>query len=109
MKIASKEAIRELKNSKKLVIKLFEQDDLLVELYTPDTEDLQMPHSRDEIYIIISGTGTFINDGVRSHFSSGDFFFVPAGAPHRFEKFSPDFATWVFFFGPDGGAKPASK
>jgi hypothetical protein len=22
---------------------------------------------------------------------------------HRFEPFSPDFAVWVFFYGPEGG------
>jgi hypothetical protein len=30
-------------------------------------------------------------------------FFVPAGVAHRFERFSPDFATWVVFWGPHGG------
>jgi hypothetical protein len=29
--------------------------------------------------------------------------FVPAGHEHRFEDFTPDFATWVIFYGPDGG------
>lgn len=26
-----------------------------------------------------------------------------AQAVHRFEEFSEDFATWVFFYGPEGG------
>lgn len=26
--------------------------------------------------------------------------------PHRFVEFTPDFATWVFFYGPDGGERP---
>jgi len=29
--------------------------------------------------------------------------FVPAGVEHRFENFSDDFATWVIFYGPEGG------
>jgi hypothetical protein len=30
----------------------------------------------------------------------GDFLFVAAHQPHRFEKLSQDFAVWVFFYGP---------
>ena len=33
----------------------------------------------------------------------GSFIFVPAGATHRFESFSADFAVWVAFYGPEGG------
>ena len=29
--------------------------------------------------------------------------FVKAGHEHRFENFTDDFATWVIFYGPDGG------
>ena len=28
---------------------------------------------------------------------------LAAGVEHRFEDFSADFATWVFFYGPEGG------
>jgi uncharacterized protein YjlB len=31
--------------------------------------------------------------------------FVPAGTTHRFEDFSADFATWVVFWGPQGGER----
>ncbi len=36
-------------------------------------------------------------------FGPGDALFVPAGAVHRFEEFSEDFAAWVVFYGPEGG------
>jgi hypothetical protein len=26
--------------------------------------------------------------------------------PHRFEDFTDDFATWVIFYGPEGGERP---
>jgi uncharacterized RmlC-like cupin family protein len=39
----------------------------------------------------------------RTPFRAGDVLFVCAGVPHRFENFSADFATWVFFYGPEGG------
>jgi hypothetical protein len=32
-----------------------------------------------------------------------DALFARAGEPHRFEDCSPDFATWVIFYGPKGG------
>jgi len=34
---------------------------------------------------------------------AGDVLFVAAGVEHRFSKFTDDFATWVFFYGPQGG------
>ncbi len=82
---------------------LLKRGGLEVEFYRPDGVDRQSPHSRDEIYVIASGSGTFVNDAVRHQFEPGEVLFVPAGTTHRFEDFTGDFATWVFFFGPDGG------
>ena len=31
---------------------------------------------------------------------------LPAGAVHRFHDFTPDFAVWAVFYGPEGGEKP---
>ena len=36
----------------------------------------------------------------------GDAVVVPAGTPHCFEDTSPDFATWMVFWGPEGGEAP---
>lgn len=74
-----------------------------VELYAPRGHDPQTPHTRDEVYVVVSGTGTFVRDGERVAFGPGDFLFVPAGVAHRFEDFTDDFATWVLFYGPEGG------
>ena len=82
---------------------MFRYGSLSVEVYQPDKIDKQEPHERDEIYVIISGSGTFINDGVSCEFISGDFLFVKAGVKHRFINFTEDFSTWVFFYGPKGG------
>jgi mannose-6-phosphate isomerase-like protein (cupin superfamily) len=68
-------------------------------IYAPRGLDPQTPHTRDEIYMIINGTGIFRN-GDRSHsFAAGDLMFVPAGVEHRFESFSSDLAVWVVFIG----------
>jgi len=69
--------------------------------------DPQKPHSRDEIYIVVQGQGNFFDGEKLYPVTPGSFIFVPAGAPHRFEKFSGDFTVWVAFYGPEGGEKPA--
>lgn len=72
---------------------------LEIEIYAPRGLDTQTPHSRDEVYVVISGTGIFCN-GERTHsFGPGDLMFVPAGVEHRFETFSNDLAVWVVFVG----------
>jgi len=82
---------------------LFEHGTLNVEIYAPQGRDPQKPHTRDEVYVVISGTGFFLNGDERHAFEPGDLLFVPAGTVHRFEEFTADFATWVMFYGPEGG------
>ena len=74
-----------------------------MKLYAPRGSDPQSPHTRDEIYVVIRGTGDFICPGECRKFGPHDFLFVPAGMEHRFENFSDDLALWVFFYGPEGG------
>lgn len=103
MHITAEEGLGHLKNTSKEFSELFKHGSLSVEIYKPELHDNQTPHSRDEIYVIIAGNGEFVNDGVTINFKAGDFLFVPAGIAHRFINFTPDFSTWVFFYGPDGG------
>ncbi|MEX0314503.1 MAG: cupin domain-containing protein [Allomuricauda sp.] len=105
MKINPKEALKKLAKNESPFITLFEHGTLSVEVYKPEKVDLQQPHTRDEVYVVISGTGEFFNGGVRTNFEPGDFLFVPAGVEHRFENFTDDFSTWVLFYGPEGGEK----
>src|SRR5207237_5423026 len=72
---------------------------LALKLYAPRGTDPQTPHTRDEIYIIATGSGEFVRENERINFAPGDVLFAPAGVPHRFENFSDDFATWVLFYG----------
>src|SRR6266850_155032 len=90
-----------------LAVPIFAHGTLEVELYTPKGQDPQKPHDRDEIYLIARGTGMFFDGERRRPIERGTFLFVAAGQPHRFEDFSPDFATWVFFYGPRGGEAAA--
>jgi hypothetical protein len=82
---------------------VFRHGSLEVEIYRPIDIDRQTPHTRDEIYVVIAGGGEFLCGDHRRPFFAGDVLFAPAGAVHRFENFSVDFSTWVFFYGPEGG------
>jgi Cupin domain len=86
-----------------LAVPVFAHGSLAVELYTPVGRDPQRPHDRDEVYVVARGTGRFFDGLDRHAIGPGSFLFVAAGQPHRFEDFSPDFAVWVFFYGPPGG------
>ena len=71
--------------------------------YVPQQQDKQDPHDRDEVYVVRSGSGTFVIEGERHPFGPGDALFVPAFVRHRFEDFSDDFEAWVIFYGRKGG------
>ena len=87
----------------KRFVELFKHGTLVVELYAPRGHDPQTPHTRDEVYVVASGRGTFFDGSSRVPFEPGDLLFVAAGIPHRFEDFTDDFAVWVLFYGPEGG------
>jgi mannose-6-phosphate isomerase-like protein (cupin superfamily) len=99
------QATKLLEKSDNLFAEVFKHGTLVVEFYKPVEVDNQKPHDRDEIYVIASGTGIFNNGDEKWEFKPGDFLFVPAYVEHRFESFTDDFATWVFFYGPAGGEK----
>ena len=74
-----------------------------VELYRPQGQDLQTPHTQDELYVVVAGRGEFFCGGETQDFGPGDCLFVPAGLEHRFTRFDENFITWVIFYGPQGG------
>jgi mannose-6-phosphate isomerase-like protein (cupin superfamily) len=82
---------------------LMRHGSMSLRFYRPRGSDPQQPHEQDEIYLVASGSGVFVCDGARVPFGPGDALFAAAGAVHRFEDFSDDFATWVVFYGPRGG------
>lgn len=99
--------------------KLMSYGSMEVRWYAPDGVDLQVPHDRDELYVIVQGMAVFIRaeDTVsfgddlalnlrgeeRVAVTPGDALFVPAGTEHRFEAMSADFGAWMIFYGPEGG------
>lgn len=43
-----------------------------VEIYKPEGVDRQQPHTRDELYVVISGSGSFVNGPARHPFEAGE-------------------------------------
>jgi mannose-6-phosphate isomerase-like protein (cupin superfamily) len=99
------EAAKLLASSNQRSVAVFEHGTLQVKLYAPRGRDAQVPHARDEIYVVARGSGWFVNEDRRHRFAQHDVLFARAGAAHLFEEFSDDFLVWVFFYGPEGGEK----
>jgi len=92
-------------DNKERYIAILENKNIEIGLYAPVNDDLQSPHMKDEIYIIVKGEGTFLNDGKRAAFGPGDLFLVSAGTEHRFENFSDDLVAWYIIHGTEKDAK----
>ena len=104
--ISLAEAIAQLqKETTQKFTVMMQHGSMSAEYFAPEKIDTQTPHKQDELYLVVSGSGTFFRNGERVLFAKGDMLFVPAGMEHRFENFTDDFATWVIFYGPDGGEK----
>lgn len=70
---------------------------LEVRWYAPPNPDPQGPHDRDEVYVVVTGTGEFEREGVRVKFGPGDLLFVAKGEQHRFVGHTKDTGVWVVF------------
>jgi mannose-6-phosphate isomerase-like protein (cupin superfamily) len=104
--ISINEAIEQLsKENNQPFTLMMRHGSMSVEYYAPAKVDMQTPHLQDEIYVIASGHSAFFSDGETVECQTGDVLFVPAGIEHRFINFTDDFATWVIFYGPQGGEK----
>lgn len=87
----------------RLSAEIFRHGTLEVRWYAPQGVDPQTPHTRDEAYVVVSGQARFRCGDAVTPCRAGDLVFAPAHAEHRFEDISADFATWVLFYGPEGG------
>ncbi len=103
----------------RLSARLMRHGSMELRWYAPQDDDKQVPHDRDELYVIQSGSANFVRAeesnpfgddamiGVRGmtqvEVHPGDVLFVPAGTVHRFEAMSADFGAWIIFYGPEGG------
>jgi mannose-6-phosphate isomerase-like protein (cupin superfamily) len=103
-KVTVTEAVARLPGKKgERFVAVFNHGSLTAEIYAPRGSDPQSSHTRDEVYVVVSGGGEFLNGPSREPFGPGDFLFVPAGVDHRFLNFTDDLVVWVIFYGPEGG------
>ncbi len=103
--ITSSEAIEKLKKGGTDLVQLSKYGNLSFDIYKPRGTDMQVPHDRDEIYMVISGKGTLNCNNKRTNYNQGDIVFVPAGTEHRWEGYSNDFYAWALLTTPNKGDK----
>ena len=60
-------------------------------------EDLQQPHTEDEVYYVISGSAFMLVDNESRPVSAGSIIFVKANIVHRFHTITEDLTVLVFF------------
>jgi mannose-6-phosphate isomerase-like protein (cupin superfamily) len=103
VKFSLADATRKLADASDNFVTLATHGEARLLLFAPEGTDTQTPHTQDEVYVVVTGSGTFRRGDETVPFVAGDMLFVGAGVEHRFETFSDDFQTWVVFFGPKGG------
>jgi mannose-6-phosphate isomerase-like protein (cupin superfamily) len=104
------EALTKLPNADgKQFATIFEHGSLAVEIYAPCGIDPQQPHTRDEVYFVVSGSGDYVCGDTRQPFGPTDLLFAAAGVAHRFENFTADLVVWVLFYGPEGGESAGTE
>src|SRR4051795_6199832 len=73
---------------------VFVDGDLEVRFAARPTNGPQVPHLRDELYVVASGTGRYrVGDQVIG-VGLGDLLFCAAQVAHEFENISDDFSVW---------------
>lgn len=65
-------------------------------------EDMQQPHTEDEVYYVISGKGRFKAGNVDIVAEAGAIIYVEAHLEHRFHSITEDLTILVFFAPPEG-------
>jgi mannose-6-phosphate isomerase-like protein (cupin superfamily) len=65
------------------------------------TDGPQVPHLRDEVYVVAAGTARYRVEDRVTEVGPGDLLFCAAHTPHGFEGNSADFCVWVLFYGPE--------
>lgn len=79
---------------------VFVDGDLEVRFAARPTNGPQVPHQRDELYVVAAGTGRYRVEDRVTVVGPGDLLFAAAHVAHGFEDISADFAVWVMFYGP---------
>ena len=79
---------------------VFVDGDLEVRFAARPTNGPQVPHPRDELYVVAAGSARYRVEDKVTDIGSGDLLFCAAHVAHGFEDMSEDFCVWVVFYGP---------
>jgi len=80
---------------------VFVDGDLELRFAAPPTRGPQVPHQRDELYFVASGSGHYRVEDTLTAVGPGEVLFCAAHVAHGFEQISDDFSVWVLFYGPE--------
>ena len=78
---------------------VFVDGDLEVRFAARPSNGPQVPHERDELYFVASGTARYRVEDKVTEVGAGDVLFCAARVAHGFENNSDDFSVWVLFYG----------
>jgi len=78
----------------------FVDGDVEVRFAMPSTLGMQVPHERDEFYVVATGSGRYRIEDIEVPIPPGDLLFAAARAEHGFIQRSDDFSEWIVFYGP---------
>src|SRR4051812_17943501 len=70
--------------------------------------DGQIPHTEDEVYVVLAGLPRFPPAGETVEVGPGDTLFAPAHEPHRFHDIAEELRLLVVF-GPAEGSRAADR
>jgi mannose-6-phosphate isomerase-like protein (cupin superfamily) len=79
---------------------IFIDGDLEFRFAAKPTNGPQVPHRRDEVYVVAAGTARYRVEDRVVDVGPGDLLFCAAQTAHGFEGNSDDFCVWVLFYGP---------
>ena len=87
------------KNLEKSYLEFLRENSLSMGLYTLQAGegDSQKPHTEDEVYVIVDGSGQIEVAGENRDVTIGTIVYVPANEEHRFHSITEDLSALVFF------------
>ena len=97
LSLAAARALKPAEGERSLTV--FRDGDIEIKFAAHPTSGPQVPHTRDEFYIVASGTARYRWDGGETRIGPGDLFFAAAKTAHGYDQFSEDFSVWVVFYG----------
>jgi mannose-6-phosphate isomerase-like protein (cupin superfamily) len=80
---------------------VFRDGDLEIRFAAKPTNGPQVPHLKDEFYVVAAGTADYRVEDRVTPVGPGDLLFAAAHVAHGFENNSADFCVWVMFYGPE--------